>query len=189
MPGHHLILGELTDYLTGQSIPDTHDERLRQHIARRLAERCGFDRRQIQARLQLHVRAGARQARVPLDFVVRLDRRAAMLVKYGPGSIVTRHRPALAMARLLGDTVVPVAVVTNGRDADVLDAVSGRLMGSGLDAIPTREQLRAHLAAARQKPVALRQAEMAARIVYAFEVDGSCPCDDSVCRLEGEVDP
>ena len=183
MDGHHLILGELTDYLTGKVLTDTHDERLRQQIARRLVERGGFSPDQIQARVMLQVQAGAKRARVPVDFVVSEDKRAVMLVKYGPGSIVTRHRPTLAMGKLLGPAVVPLAVVTNGRDADVLDAINGKVIGSGLDAIPTRKQLIAHLEASPLKAVTLRQAEMAARIVYAFEVDGSCLCDDTICRL------
>ncbi len=187
MSGHHLVLGQLTDYLTGQTLDDTLDERLRQNIARLLVERGGFSRDRIQSQVMLQVRAGAKQARVPVDFVVFEARRAAMLIKYGPGSIVTRHRPTLALARLLGPAVVPLAVVTNGRDADVLDTTSGKVIGAGLDAMPTRQRLLDHLAAAPPKAVSDRQAEMAARIVYAFEVDGSCPCDDTICRLEPEA--
>ena len=39
MNGHHLILGELTDYITGETLKDTHDERYRQQIARRLIDK------------------------------------------------------------------------------------------------------------------------------------------------------
>jgi hypothetical protein len=31
--------------------------------------------------------------------------------------------------------------------------------------------------------ISRKRAEMESRILYAFEVDGCCPCDDSVCRL------
>ena len=33
MDGHHLILGETVDYITGNIVADTHDERYRQKIA------------------------------------------------------------------------------------------------------------------------------------------------------------
>ena len=33
MAGHHLILGELKDIITRETLEDTHDERLRQGIA------------------------------------------------------------------------------------------------------------------------------------------------------------
>ena len=32
MDGHHLILGELTDLITGETLTDTHDERYRQKL-------------------------------------------------------------------------------------------------------------------------------------------------------------
>ena len=38
MSGHHLILGTLTDVVTGETIDDTLDERYRQKIARLLLE-------------------------------------------------------------------------------------------------------------------------------------------------------
>ena len=42
MSTHHLILGETVDYITGQTITDTHDERARQKIARFLVEEKGY---------------------------------------------------------------------------------------------------------------------------------------------------
>ena len=38
MNGHHLILGELDDFVTGQRLADTHDERYRQRLSRLLVE-------------------------------------------------------------------------------------------------------------------------------------------------------
>ncbi|MCK7466807.1 MAG: hypothetical protein MZU91_00755 [Desulfosudis oleivorans] len=43
MAGHHLILGKLTDFLTGEILDDTLDERYRQKIARWLVEQKGYD--------------------------------------------------------------------------------------------------------------------------------------------------
>ena len=42
MQGHHLILGELVDFITGETIRDTHDERFRQNLARMLVNQKGF---------------------------------------------------------------------------------------------------------------------------------------------------
>jgi len=33
------------------------------------------------------------------------------------------------------------------------------------------------------KPIAADRAEMESRIVYCYEVDGSCPCDEDICIL------
>jgi hypothetical protein len=181
---HHLILGKIKDYLTGETLPDTLDERFRQKIARFLVEEKGYETSQIAPRRKLTVTAGRQSAVVPLDFVIRLEGRVCMVVRFGPGSMVTRHRPSLAAARLIDGRQVPVVVVTNGKGAEVLDGTSGRRIGEGLSAIPHRNELEKTAAGFRFDPVPRGRAEKEARIVYAFEVDGACPCDDTVCRLD-----
>jgi hypothetical protein len=183
LSGHHLILGELVDFLTGRILPDTHDERYRQRLARILVEGKGYGKRDILARQPLVVRAGTLRAVIYIDFQIRLSGRVAMIVKYGPGSLVTRHRPVLAASRLVAPHQVPVAVVTNGEEADILDGATGKIIASGLQALPTREELAAIAASAPSDPITAKRAEMASRIVYCYEIDGACPCDDSVCRL------
>lgn len=183
MNGHHLILGELSDFLTGCILPDTHDERYRQRLSRILVEKKGYLKADIEARRPLTVQAGNRRAVIYVDFQVSLDNRIAMIVKYGPGSLVTRHRPVLAVSRLVAPYQIPLAVVTNGEDADVLDAATGKIMASGLEALPSRKELAAVAASAPFDPVTAKRAEMESRIVYCYEIDGACPCDDSVCRL------
>ncbi|MGD8367090.1 MAG: type I restriction enzyme HsdR N-terminal domain-containing protein [Desulfobacterales bacterium] len=185
--GHHLILGELVDYLTGEILPDTLDERYRQKIARLLVEEKGFKKTQISARQKLEVRAGNRKAVVPVDFVVRLQGRICMVVRFGPGSLVTRHRAALAAARLISRSQIPVVVVTNGETADVLEGPSGKPLAEGLSAIPSAEELNRLAAGHRFAPLPPERAEKEARIVYAFEVDGACPCDDTICRLDSST--
>jgi len=181
--GHHLILGELTDLITGETLSDTLDERYRQRLARLLLEKREYRKTDIEPRRALTVQAGEHRAVVPVDFVIRISGRIAMIVKYGPGSLVTRHRPLLALTRLLAPYQVPLGVVTNGEDADLLDGESGGLIGSGLEAVPGRGTLEAMVAGARFSPISAKRAEMEARIVYCYEVDGACPCDDTVCRL------
>lgn len=185
MTGHHLILGELTDAVTGEMLEDTHDERYRQKIAHILLDK-GFSRAEITPRVPLTVAAGNRRGRIRVDFLVALDGQAAMMVRYGPGSLITRHRSALAMSRLLADHQIPVVVVTNGEAAEVLDGGSGRLSGRGFGAIPDRAALGEIAARAGFDPIPPRRAEMEARIVYCYEIDGSCPCDTDICRLGEE---
>ena len=106
-----------------------------------------------------------------------------MVVKYGPGSLVTRRRPALAISRLIAPYQVPVVVVTNGEGAEIIDGLTGKVTALGLDSIPGKPDLRFRMA--HYKPVTIpeERIEMEERIVYAFEVDDSCPCDDTICRL------
>ena len=99
--GHHLVLGEISDYLTGKALADTHDERYRQSIARMLVEKNGFGRGELTPRVPIDIRAGGKSARVRLDLIVSIDEQIAMLIKYAPGSLTTRHQVALAASRLL----------------------------------------------------------------------------------------
>ena len=60
---------------------------------------------------------------------------------------------------------------------------TGKIISSGLDSIPDRDELVDRIAATQSNPISSDQAEMESRILYAFEVDGSCPCDDTICKL------
>ena len=181
--GHHLVLGELIDFVTGEKIPDTHDERYRQQLARMLVAHKGYLKNQIQPRFELRIAAENKQAILKIDFVVNLSERICMIIKYGPGSLVTRHRPALAASRLVAPYQVPVAVVTNGKDADIIEGPTGNIISSGLESIPAKAELVQRVEKTDFDLISAKQAEMESRILYAFEVDGSCPCDDSICRL------
>lgn len=183
MEGHHYIFGKVTDFLTGEIIDDTHDERLRQDIARYLVDKKGYDKTDILPRNELITRAGENQAKINVDFIIRPDDRMLMIIRYGPGSLVTRQRPALAMSRLLAPYQIPFVVVTNGKDAQIIDAVKGKMIGEGFPAIFTKDEL-SHVTKDFAFPkISSERAEMESRIVYAYEIDGSCPCDDTICRL------
>ena len=183
MNGHHLILGELIDFLTGETIPDTHDERYRQKIAKRLFEKRGYAKTEIQSRCNLQIKVDEKCAIIKVDFKITLNGRIYMIIKYGPGSIVTRRRPALAAARLLAPTQIPVVVVTNGEAAEILDGSSGEIIAHGFEAIPSKTEILDRVPENAFTLIAPPRFEVESRILYAFEVDGSCPCDDSICRL------
>ena len=183
MGGHHLILGTLKDYLTGQMVEETHDERIRQKLARLLVEVKGYSPSDIRSRYRYTVHCGPNRAMVPMDFIVHSRGEAAMLVKYGPGSLVTRHRPVMAAARIIAERPIPIAVVTNGRDADVLSARSGVVLASGMAGIPKAVDLATLAARHHQTPLSEEAVEKNARILYTFDVDGACPCDDTICKL------
>ncbi len=184
MGGHHLIMGELTDLVTGQTLPDTHDERYRQRIARLLVEVKGYRREAIHPRFPIHLDVDARSARIRLDFVIKHQNRIALLVKYGPGSLITRHQVAYAAARLVAPHLVPFSIVTNGEDAHWLDNGDRNLENQGLAGIWDYRTLVEKLEARPAVRVTPWQAKMAARILMAYEVDGRCPCDDTVCDYE-----
>jgi hypothetical protein len=183
MGGHHLILGDIKDFITGDILVDTHDERYRQKIARFLVLEKGYAKNDIHPRQPLIVAAGSRKGRLTVDFTVVVDDCMAMVVKYGPGSLVTRHRPALAISRLLVPYQIPLVLVTNGETVDILDGHTGKLQSSGFEHIPSRGMLARQVERMLKSSVSSARKEMESRIVYAFEIEGGCPCDDSTCRI------
>lgn len=183
MEGHHLILGELDDFITGETLKDTHDERYRQKIARLLVKRKGYLVSDIEPRKNLQVQAGAKRAVIKIDYLIKISGRICMIIKYGPGSLVTRHRSLLAASRVLVPYQIPIAVVTNGEDAEILSGSSAKIMSRGLDNIPSKADLIQVGAGDDFNEIPAERAAMESRILYCFEVDDSCPCDEDICKL------
>lgn len=182
MSSHHLVLGEIQDFITGETLPKTHDEILRQSVSRLLVEQKGFDKNDIIPRQDLLLTSGSEQAIVKIDYLIRLYQKTYMLIKYGPGDLVSRQRPALGMSRLVESYQVPVVVVTNGKDADILLGSSSKVIRRGLYSIPSRSDLIRQYDAQEFTPITKDRAEMESRIVLAYEILGSCPCDTTSVR-------
>lgn len=184
MAGHHLVMGELQDFLTGETIADTDDERYRQLIARMLIEAKGYSVEDVRRGEEILIQAGNKRARWKVDFSVTIQGKTRMIIQYGPGSVVTRIRPALALSRLLRLYQIPVVVVTNGIEAEILDGASASVTASGIEAIPHKHELMNHTINLDITPILSERADKEARIVFAYNIDDSCPCDDTICRLD-----
>ena len=183
MGGHHLILGKLNDIVTGEILDDTLDERYRQKLARILLEEKGYAKQDIIPRYKIIAEASDKRAALNIDFIVKPSAHYLMLIRFGPGSLITRHRPALAFSRTAVSYQIPVVVVTNGEDADILDGSTGKLVESSLNAIPHKETLMSQYRDFVPKTVGDKARSLELRILYAYEVDGSCPCDDTICKI------
>jgi hypothetical protein len=130
------------------------------------------------------VRAGDRKAVIRIALLASLDEKPALVIHYGPGSLVTRLRPALAISRLMAPYQIPFAAVTNGEALHLIDTATGRVKATGMEALPSRREVDDYLKRHTLSPMVAKVLEMEARIVYAYEVDGSCPCDDTICRVK-----
>ena len=180
IPTHHMIYGSLIDYVTGEPLVDTDDERYRQKLARLLVEERGFAKNELGMRRRIETLFAKQFVVSKIDIVVSIAGQRVMVVRYGPGSLVTRERAAIAAARVLEeDQMIPLAVVTNGEDGELLNARTGKVLATGLDAIPTREQVVAMLPTLDFTPVAPQRREPELRILNAFDVEICCaggPC-------------
>lgn len=179
MGKHHLVFGELTDFITGRMVTDTDDERDRQKIATYLVRDKGFLKTDIEPAVKLPVSIDGDSDTVNIDFIIRLQNKVVMIVKYGPGSIVSRERPALSAARLLETYIVPHIVVTNGQDVVIMDAHSGKIVGKGFEKIPSKAEIEAQLETIEFLSLEEKRVDKEKRILFCMEVlsNRDCECD------------
>jgi hypothetical protein len=181
--GHHIVYGTLKDFLTGEDLPDTDDERYRQQLALLLVEEKGYAPEELEPRLSIETDFNGRRVTSRIELTVRIEGRRVMIVRYGPGSLVTRERAAVAASRLLDPEYrIPLAVVTNGREAELLETRTGRVLDTGMAAIPRRTAL---IEMARElvfEPFGDEEKrEREARILHVF--DEEVCCRGGVCEL------
>ena len=137
---------ELTDYVTGEKVPDIGAEANRQAVERYLVEEKGYDRADIEVDAAMELEIKGAPYRTAVDLVVSAAGRRVMAVKCAPGSLGSREREIVAAARLLTDYQLPFSVVSDGATATVLDTVTGKKLGEGMSAIPSKEAAAAHMA-------------------------------------------
>jgi len=183
MGKHHLIMGETIDYISGDSINDTHDERLKQKIAKLLITEKGYSKEDIQLRKKISVTVNGNTGIAIIDFIIRIDNQSFAIIKYGPGSLVTRQRPALSLGRIYEKHIIPVSVVTNGFDAIVMDTDTGKVVGNGLDAIFSKKEALIRLCTFNKKQLTEKRMDKEQRILYAMEILTQRECDEYTCNL------
>ncbi|MEW6002178.1 MAG: type I restriction enzyme HsdR N-terminal domain-containing protein [Nitrospirota bacterium] len=168
----------LIDFITGQAFIDTDDERIRQKIERLLIEKKAYSKNDIVVDREFEIILGDEINRSKVDLVVSIEGKRFMIIKCARGSLVSREREVLSCARILDVYIIPFAVVTNGQDAEVLDAISGEVIGSGLEAIPPKPKALEALRQIEFKRLSEERVEKEKRIFLAFDAF-KCPseCD------------
>jgi len=130
----------LTDFVTGNEVPNIGAEENRQRVERFLIETKGYSKDDIEVDADLKFTLGDEEIRSNVDLVVRIQRKRFMVLKCVPGSLVSRQRETLAAARLLDVYQIPFSVVTDGKDAELLDTVTGQVLDQDMGAIPSKEE-------------------------------------------------
>ena len=173
---HHLIYGTLIDFLSGEELTDTDDERIRQRLSRMMVEVKNYPEKSLVPRLKIETLFSRCFVTSTIELTVFLHEKMFMIVRYGPGSLVSRERAAIAAARVLyPEYRIPLAVVTNGEDAELLDTRTGKILGYGLHSIPDHRTALKMLDQLEflPPPEAIRR-ERELRILNAFDVERCC---------------
>ena len=115
-----------------------------------------------------------------IDITVKEGDKRFMILRFGPGSIVTRERAAIAAARVLEAAYqIPLAVVTNGKDAEILDSYTGKVIRQGLDNIPDKKEAETLVQSLRFEPFDEGKRDRELRILNAYDIEVCCvggPC-------------
>lgn len=114
-----------------------------------------------------------------VDYIITLDGRRLVAVKCSPGALESRERHLLAFARVVDTLQIPLAVVTDGLKARVLDVSQGKLLSEGLESIPDRGQLLKAKETFSSTPYPRERIEREKRILLAFE---SIQCTQESCE-------
>jgi hypothetical protein len=130
----------MQDFLTGREIPDVGAEANRQAVERYLVESKGYQATDIVVDAPLEIEVGGKSYRSRIDLLVLAGQppRPFMAVKCAAGSLGSREREIVSAGRVFGEHQIPLAVVSDGQKAIVLDTVSGRKIAEGMAAIPDR---------------------------------------------------
>ncbi|MCF8041970.1 MAG: type I restriction enzyme HsdR N-terminal domain-containing protein [Desulfarculaceae bacterium] len=156
-----------TDLITGKPQSDSDDEPVRQATEARLLA-MGYSPQDISVDATRTLGPEQDSLRVLADLLVHSQGRPALLLRCARGSLVTREKEALAAARLISPNLTPLTVVTNGEDAELLDTVDGKVLATGLTAIPAPGELQCLLAQRPLQEPTAQQITQAARVYAAY---------------------
>jgi hypothetical protein len=159
----------ITDYVTGEKIPDVGAEANRQMVERYLVAEKGYTKDDIEVDAPLEVTIGEAPYRSWVDLVVSVDNKRYMAVKCASGSLGSREREIISAARLLNEYQTPLSVVSDGKTALVLDTVSGEKIGEGLDAIPSKRALKEKAERFKLQPLAEKRLEREKLIFRSYD--------------------
>lgn len=147
---------------------------IREKVERFLREDKGYAPEDLELGQAVEVVIGEKRVEPVLDIVIRLRDKRLIAIKCAPGSVVSREMEVLSMARLLDSYQIPFSVATNGEEGKLLDTVTGRVIGEGLEAIPSKAQALERLEAVDFKTLPEKKVEQAKRVLLASDVF-KCP--------------
>lgn len=161
----------LIDYITGKEIPNIGPEGNRQTFEQILVQDKGYAREEIRVDEPITVMFQGEPYESTIDLVVFCQDKPLMAVKCIAGSLGSYEREILAGARLLYDVQVPFSVATNGLDALVRNAVTGKQHGKGLDSVPSKNEALERILEYPKFPQEKREREMIIFRSYNLDTD------------------
>ncbi len=161
----------ITDYITGKEIDIVGPEISRQKFEKFLVETKGYEKTDIKVDVPILVRFKKEDYPSVIDLIVHCHDTAVMAITCVAGSIGSYEREILAGARLVYDYQIPLAVSTDAIDAVVMDSITGKTVGKGLDTIPSKQDAQKILAATTLSPIEEGRVEREMIIYRSFNLE------------------
>jgi len=133
----------IRDFITGKEITNVGAEENRQVVEHFLVEEKGYLKDEIEIDVDIEMIVTGETYTSQIDLIVSANDGATRLMAFKcvAGSLGSREREILAAARLFDEKYqIPISVVSDGKTAIVLDTVSGKKIGEGLAAIPSKKE-------------------------------------------------
>ncbi len=127
----------IVDFITGKKIPNIGAEANRQQVERFLVEEKGYQRENIIVDAPIQVEIDEEVYRSKVDMIVQIEGKPLIAIKCAAGSLGSREREIISVARLYAESPLPMAVVSDGFEATVLDTLNGKHVGKALADIPS----------------------------------------------------
>ncbi len=170
---------EIIDLVSGRLLPYHDDEYIRQAAEKILINELGWDRGSIGVEYRRTLTVCCQPFEVRADLVLLHNGVPALVMRTTRGSLVSREKETIATARLIFDPIVPFSLVYNGEDAELMESRTGKVLQTGLEAMPSPRRLAELIAATPPHHASQDEIEKAAKVYSAFAFI-QCP---GVCRV------
>ncbi len=161
----------IVDYITGKKKENVGSENNRQLVERFLVEQKGYEKREIEVDAEIALQVDGEPYRSRVDLVVKPgEEREFMVIKCVAGSIGSWEREIVSAARLLSSEYqVPYAVVSDGKDAVVLDTRTKKRVAKGLDGIFSRRKAMDVIGSTIYEPLPEDKIAMEKRVFKSYD--------------------
>jgi hypothetical protein len=161
----------ITDYITGKAVRNAGPEAVRQQVEKFLVLEKGYDPEDIRVDEEIIVQFKGEDYVSAIDLIVLCKGTPLMAITCVAGSIGSYEREILAGARLVYAHQIPFAVSTDARDAVIMDTLSGKRVGQGLDALPSRKNAEKKIGALQFIPLDDTRKEREMIIYRSFNME------------------
>ncbi len=159
----------ITDFVTGEQVPNVGAEENRQAVERFLVKEKGFHQEDIEVDADIEISIDGETYRSQIDLIVSVEAKRFMAIKCAAGSLGSREREILSAARILNPDPLPRAVVSDGKNAIVVDVLSGKKIGEGMEAICSKATAKIILHETDFKPLTEKRSEQQKLIFRAYD--------------------